>query len=124
MGFVADAFATFIGGAAGSEAAATAIASEAAGAGLGLGAATGGVTAFEAGAAAGGLLGSQVVQTAAGAAVTSALTPKPDIPKVKEPASMPDPLETRAARRKAITDQLSRRGRASTILTNMNDKLG
>lgn len=59
-------------------------------------------------------------KTAATAAVTggtqSLLAPKrPDLPK---PLPMPDPQAQEEARRKAIIEQTSRRGRASTILTD------
>jgi hypothetical protein len=52
------------------------------------------------------------------------MTPKPQIPQVKPTPALPDPMETQKARQRAITDQLTRRGRASTILTNQTDTLG
>ena len=82
-------------------------------------------TALEAGGG-GGLLGSvgEQLATAAGtAAVTQAMAPKrPDLPK---PLAMPDPEATAEAKRRALTEQMARRGRASTILTQASgDKLG
>jgi hypothetical protein len=65
-----------------------------------------------------GLLGATakaVLPTVAGAAATSVLNRKPGVPA---PTTMPDPLAQEQARRQAIMDQLARRGRASTILTD------
>lgn len=49
------------------------------------------------------------------------------IPEVEPPTTMPSPnsQESRAAKRKSIAQQMARRGRASTILTDSADaKLG
>lgn len=70
-----------------------------------------------------GLLQS-VGEAAAGAAATSLLTPKPDAPELPGVTPMPDPLAQQEARRKAIAEQMTRSGRASTILTNGSGKLG
>jgi hypothetical protein len=48
--------------------------------------------------------------------LSSLLAPKP--PKTKAPTAMPDPLAQQQAERQKLLDQLARRGRASTILTN------
>ena len=99
----------------GGEAAAVATAAEAAGAGLGVGAATGAATA------AGGAGLGTAVATAAGSAAASGvvgklLQGKP--PGLSGPVEMPDPEAQQAARQKSLADQLARRGRASTILTD------
>lgn len=52
----------------------------------------------------------------------SALQPKP--PKAPAPLSMPDPLAQEEARRRALIEQMARRGRASTILSQPSGKLG
>lgn len=52
----------------------------------------------------------------AGAAAKSAFK-KPDVPEVKSPTPMPDPLEQQKAREKSIIEQMSRRGRSASILT-------
>jgi hypothetical protein len=54
---------------------------------------------------------------------------KPDInvppqPVVKPPVAMPDQDAIDADKKRSLADQLARRGRASTILTDQNDKLG
>lgn len=55
--------------------------------------------------------------TAALNAVTAkAMAPKP--PGLPAPIEMPDPLATEQARKKSLLEQMARRGRASTILTN------
>lgn len=59
---------------------------------------------------------------AAGAAVGSILAPK--IPGAKAPSPMPDPQAQDAARRRAIAEQIGRRGRQSTILTDPAETLG
>lgn len=56
----------------------------------------------------------------------SALVPEavaaPDVP---DPVDMPDPLEQQKAKQRSLIEQLSRRGRSSTILTNQGgSKLG
>ena len=95
------------------EGAAVATAAEAAGAGLGVGAATG---------AAAGTAGlGTAVATAAGTAlatgaVNKLLQGKP--PGLPGPTEMPDPEAQAAARQKSLVDQIARRGRASTILTD------
>lgn len=50
------------------------------------------------------------------AAISKAMAPKP--PEVKPPTPMPDPLETQRAQERSLTQQLARRGRAASILTN------
>lgn len=109
---------------AGAGTAATAAATETAVGSVAAEAATAG--AVEAGTAAtvgGGLL-SQLGKTAGQAAVTagasgvvsSLLAPKrPDLPK---PTAMPDPLAQEEARKRSIIEQMARRGRASTIMTD------
>lgn len=69
-----------------------------------------------------GSVGNAAASAAAGQLVGKAMEPKP-----KEPfrTPMPDPLAQQEARRKAIVEQVSRRGRASTILSDLgNNKLG
>lgn len=60
----------------------------------------------------------------AGKKLKSALVPgavaAPDAP---DPVEMPDPLEQMQARRRSLVEQLSRGGRASTIMTDRG-KLG
>lgn len=54
-------------------------------------------------------------------------TPKADAPAVTPPPIMPTPDDAAmvAARKRSLAEQISRRGRASTILTNDNaEKLG
>lgn len=85
---------------------------------VGTAAAAGGATATEAGV--GSTLLAGAGKAAAGAAVSgliqAATAPKrPDLPP---PIAMPDPQAQEAARQKAIADQIARRGRASTILTD------
>lgn len=50
------------------------------------------------------------------AVVSSLLAPKP--PKTKAPTAMPDPLAEQQAAQQKVIQQLARRGRSSTILTN------
>lgn len=50
------------------------------------------------------------------AVVTSLLAPKP--PKAAPVAAMPDPLAQQQAQQQKIIEQMARRGRSSTILTN------
>ena len=50
------------------------------------------------------------------AVVNSLMAPKP--PKTKAPTAMPDPLAQQQAQQQKLLQQLARRGRASTILTN------
>lgn len=55
--------------------------------------------------------------------LNAAMQPKP--PKTKAPTAMPDPLAQEQAQRQKLIEQLSRRGRASTILTSAtNGSLG
>jgi hypothetical protein len=55
--------------------------------------------------------------------VNAAMQPKP--PKTKAPTAMPDPLAEEQAQRQKLIEQLSRRGRASTVLTSAsNGSLG
>jgi hypothetical protein len=58
-----------------------------------------------------------------GAGVNAALAPK--MPGVKAPAAMPDQQSQDAARRRSVVEQMARRGRASTILSDPSgDTLG
>lgn len=65
--------------------------------------------------------GSAAAQTAAttvaAAAAQKALTDKPEMPELETPQAMPDPLEQAKARERAIIEQLARRGRSASILT-------
>jgi hypothetical protein len=65
-------------------------------------------------------VGQTVLGSVAGSAATGLLTPKPEIPPppVQPKLPMPDPLAQQAARNRSIVEQFTRRGRASTILTN------
>lgn len=82
----------------------------------------------------GGMLGNTLLNsavTAAGsAAIGSLLAPEKGIkaaaPVVAPVTEMPDPLAQEQARKKSLIEQISRRGRASTILTQdaAGDKLG
>lgn len=45
-------------------------------------------------------------------------------PEIKPPTTMPDQAAIEADKKRSLSDQLARRGRASTILTDQNDKLG
>jgi hypothetical protein len=50
---------------------------------------------------------------------------KSDAPEVKPLTPMPDPLAQETARKQALIDQMSRRGRQATIMTDDNSgKLG
>lgn len=40
------------------------------------------------------------------------------MPEIKPPTAMPDPLEAQKAKEKSIIEQLARRGRQASILTN------
>jgi hypothetical protein len=42
----------------------------------------------------------------------------PDLPELKGPSAMPDPLEMQKAQERSIIEQMARRGRQSTIMTN------
>lgn len=51
--------------------------------------------------------------------------PEVAAPDVPDPVEMPDPLEQQRAKQRSLVEQLSRRGRSSTILTNQGGtKLG
>jgi hypothetical protein len=54
--------------------------------------------------------------TAAGTALVGELL-KPDVPAAQAQTRMPDPLEQEQARKRSLLEQMSRRGRASTIMT-------
>ena len=45
-------------------------------------------------------------------------------PTITPPVAMPDQQAIEADKKRSLADQLARRGRASTILTDQNDKLG
>lgn len=60
--------------------------------------------------------GKTAAKTLAPMVVSSLLQPK--APKTKAPTAMPDPLAQQQAEQQKILQQLARRGRASTILTN------
>lgn len=60
--------------------------------------------------------GESAAKALAPTVLSSVLSPKP--PKTKAPTAMPDPLAQQQAQRQKIIDQMARRGRASTILTN------
>lgn len=71
-----------------------------------------------------------IAASVAAAVVSRALAPKP--PKAPEPLAppkpevmpLPDDLAAQQAKRKSLAEQITRRGRASTILTEQSDKLG
>lgn len=69
---------------------------------------------------------SAVAAGAAGAATSAALAPSPSAaPAVKPPVPMPDQRAIATARRRSLAEQMTRRGRASTILSdNGGDTLG
>ena len=59
----------------------------------------------------------------AGTVAAKAMSPK--TPKPPPTVTMPDPEEQEKARKKALTDMMTRGGRASTILTDQtSQKLG
>lgn len=62
-----------------------------------------------------GSVGTGAATAAAGAATTRLLSPKPPGPAPL--TQMPDPLAEEQAKQQSIVEQLARRGRASTILT-------
>jgi hypothetical protein len=70
-----------------------------------------------------GTLGTEAASAAVSGVASSLLAPKrPDLPK---PTAMPDPLAVEEARKRSLIEQMARRGRASTILTDSaGDKLG
>ena len=116
MGAVAAAFAEFFGTAGAGTAAGTAAGSAAGAAGVA-------GAAGAAGAGAGAGLGASLAATAVKAGtialatglVTKALAP--GAPDIKAPAPMPDPLGQEAARKKSVIEQMARRGRSASILT-------
>lgn len=108
--------------------AATAGAAETAGV-MGATAASGAGAGFATEAAVGSGLAAQAATAGATAlgtgVVTGLLAPKP--PKAPGVLPMPDPLAQEQARQKSFIDQMARRGRAATILTDTSatgDKLG
>lgn len=58
------------------------------------------------------------VALAATAVVGDKLLNKPDAPQLPQPATMPDPLEQQKAKERSIIEQMARRGRSASILTN------
>ena len=97
----------------------------AAAAGAGGGAAAGGAAA---GAAAGGglgTLGTALATGVAGAVVGDMLAPDmPASPEQRKLGAAPDPAAQEAARKRSLAEQLTRRGRASTVLTSASGSLG
>lgn len=84
------------------------------------GAAGAGAAGAAGGAVAGTGLAAAALEGAAGAVgagVATALL-APDAPELQKPGVMPDPLETQKARERSIIEQMARRGRAASILTN------
>ena len=81
-----------------------------------------------AGASAGAAGIGSAMGAAAAAAVASGVVGQlmaPDAPEAKKALEMPDPLAQEAARRREIAETMSRRGRASTIMTEPSGgKLG
>lgn len=102
----------------------------AAAAGAGGGAAAGGAAAGAAagGAAAGGglgTLGTALATGVAGAVVGDMLAPDmPASPEQRKLGAAPDPAAQEAARKRSLAEQLTRRGRASTVLTSASGSLG
>jgi len=76
---------------------------------------------FEAGAAAGGLgtIGNKALEFGIQGAASTLLSPtmEQQAPTVKPVTEMPDPLAQQEAKKRALTEQMARRGRASTIMT-------
>jgi hypothetical protein len=58
------------------------------------------------------------IGSVASTAVGSLLAPKPKLPPLKPEVTIPDPLAQQAAQKRSLTEQVARRGRASTILTS------
>jgi hypothetical protein len=54
--------------------------------------------------------------------LSNLMQPKP--PKTKAPTAMPDPLAQQQAQQQKLLQQLARRGRASTVLTNPGNSAG
>jgi hypothetical protein len=66
-----------------------------------------------------------ILASVAGSVVSGLMTSKPKAPKAEKPTPMPAQNAGDLARRKSITEQQSRQGRASTILTDTGtDTLG
>lgn len=109
--------------AAGSAAAGTAAAGTAA---AGTAAAAGGVAAAGTAAAAGGGLLGTIGTAAATAAITAGVSKllAPGRPDLPNPVAMPDAQAQEEARKRAIIEQTTRRGRASTVLTDSAGTLG
>jgi len=83
--------------------------------------ATATAAATGAGAAAGGFLekmGTSLATGAAGAVASSILSEKPKMPTLAAPTPMPDPLAQEQAKQRAVIEQMARRGRAASILTD------
>ena len=97
---------------------------------VGTGSAAGGATAGVAGTAVANTGGSTLLATLGKAAATTALTAgansllAPKAPGLPPVTPMPDPQAQEAARKQALIEQMSRRGRASTVLTDDAAKLG
>jgi hypothetical protein len=80
-----------------------------------------------------GTLGTMVGTQIVSSVVSNALAPKPlkgsassgaTAPTLAGVTGMPDPLAQEAARKKSLIEQVSRRGRASTILTENSNPSG
>lgn len=56
--------------------------------------------------------------------IGESLVPSVQAPAVEEAVEMPDPVAQQAARQRSLVEQLSRRGRQSTILSQGSQKLG
>lgn len=96
-------------------------ASSAAAGGAGsVGAAAGAATASAATAGAGASLSSIALQAGATALGTGLITKAlaPGAPDIKGPTPMPDPLEQQRAKERSIIEQMARRGRSASILTD------
>lgn len=66
-----------------------------------------------------GTIGTQAAGALAGSVASSLLAPSPTkAPSVTPPVGMPDPLAQEQARKQSMIEQMARRGRASTILTD------
>lgn len=84
-------------------------------------------TAAGIGAATSGLLekaGTSLVTGLGSAVATSLLAPKPRVPTLAPVTPMPDPLAQQEAKQRSMIEQMARRGRASTVLTNPADSAG
>lgn len=53
----------------------------------------------------------------AGASAAKLLTPKQQLPELRPVTAMPDPLEQQKAKERSIVEQMARRGRSASILT-------